>query len=507
MRERSEVARGTGTMPVVVEPGQRPAPWTFPPPPPQPPGRSKRVAHFAAWAAGSALLVAATAVVLGSSGSAHPSEWDPKVRELAEFASDERGLAFEHPVHVDFLTEDEYAELTTYAEADLTDEDKLAEEDFEAVSRALGLVRGDVDLLDSSNDLSSDGTLAYYDVLSERVIVRGTELTPSVKATLVHEFTHVLQDQNFDLDRIFDTDAQNNAFRAVYEGDADRIEQEYLASLTDEEYAAYDEEVSAGWEEVEEDLADVPEWLSVSFGAAYDLGGPFVFAIEAAEGRRAVNEALVEPPLTEEQLMDATRFLAGEKPETVTVPKVPKGARLIDDTDFGTLTWMFMLSERMPAADALDAVDGWGGDHFISYELDDQVCAAVRFAGDTRADTAEMGDALDRWAAAMPASAEAELTRAKDGTTLTVTSCDPGPEAESSDSAGGSVAALDVLATRAHLLGAFIEGGAPEEAAACMAGAMVREFTPEEIASDEEFDGLYERMGEIQERCSAAIES
>lgn len=494
-------------MPVVVEPGQRPAPWTFPPPPPQPPNRNRRMLHFAAWAAGSALVVAAIAVVLGTSGSAHPSAWDPKVRELAEFASDERGLAYEHPVHVDFLTEGEYAELTTYAAADLTDEDKLAEADFEAVSRALGLVRGDVDLLDSSNDLSSDGTLAYYDVLSERVVVRGTELTPSVKATLVHEFTHVLQDQNFDLDRIFDTDAQNNAFRAVYEGDADRIEQEYLASLTDEEYAAYEEEVSAGWEEVEEDLADVPEWLTVSFGAAYDLGGPFIFAIEAADGRRAVNEALVEPPLTEEQLMDATRFLAGEKPETVTAPRLPKGARLIDDTDFGTLTWMFMLSERMPPADALDAVDGWGGDHFISYEVDDQVCAAVRFAGDTRGDTAEMGDALDRWAAAMPASAGAEVTRARDGRTVAVTSCDPGPDAESADDGGGSQAALDLLATRSYLLAEFLDGGAPQEAAACVAGAMVREFTPEEIASEDEFEGLYERMGEIQTSCATAIES
>ena len=260
-------------------------------------------------------------------------------------------------------------------------------------------------------------------------------------------------------------------------------------------------------EQAEEDLADVPDWLTVSFGAAYDLGEPFVYAIEAAGGRRAVDEALREPPLTEEQLVDATRFLAGEKPKRVTAPKLPEGARLIDDADFGTLTWMFMLSERMPIADALDAVDGWGGDHFISYELDDQICAAVRFAGDTRADTAEMGAALDRWAAAMPAAAEAEVTRAKDGRTVAVTSCDPGPDAESSDCAGGSVAALDLLATRAHLLGAFLDGGASAEAAACVAGAMVREFTAEEIASEDEFDGLYERLGEIQEGCTAPIES
>ena len=495
------------TMPVVVEPGQRPAPWTFPPPPPTPPSRNRRVVHFAAWAAGSALVVAATAVVLGGSGSAYPSEWDERVRELAEFASDARGLTYEHPVHVDFLSEDEYSELATYAEADLTVEDKVAQHDFEASSRALGLVRGDVDLFESSNELVSDGTLAYYDLVTKRVMVRGTDLTPSVRATLVHELTHVLQDQNFDLNRVFETDAQNNAFRAVAEGDANRIEQEYLAGLSDEEYAEWEEEVNAGWEQAQEDLADVPDWLTVSFGAAYDLGEPLVHAIEAAGGRRAVDEALSEPPLTEEQLVDATRFLAGEKPKRVTAPKLPKGARLIDEADFGTLTWMFMLSERMPAAAALDAVDGWGGDAYIAYEVDDQVCAAGRFAGDTVADTTEMATALDRWAGAMPAGAEAEVTRAQDGKTVGFVTCDPGPDAEDSRSGGGSVAALDLLATRAYLLITFLDGGAPRGTAACAAGGMVREFTPEEIASQEEFPGLYERMAEIQDRCATPVES
>ena len=39
--------------------------------------------------------------------------------------------------------------------------------------------------------------LAYYSFRTKQITVRGRTLTPSVKATLVHELTHVLQDQHF----------------------------------------------------------------------------------------------------------------------------------------------------------------------------------------------------------------------------------------------------------------------------------------------------------------------
>ena len=39
-----------------------------------------------------------------------------------------------------------------------------------------------------------------------------------------------------------------------------------------------------------------------------------------------------------------------------------------DDGAFGALTWLMVLSERLPTQQALTAVDGWGGD-LLSLEL------------------------------------------------------------------------------------------------------------------------------------------
>ena len=66
--------------------------------------------------------------------------------------------------------------------------------------------------------------------------MRGTEVTPGLAVTLVHELTHVLQDQVFDLDRYHESDEEPTsgetfAFDSLVEGDADRIEQLYTDTL------------------------------------------------------------------------------------------------------------------------------------------------------------------------------------------------------------------------------------------------------------------------------------
>ena len=86
--------------------------------------------------------------------------------------------------------------------------------------RAIGLVEGTSDLFGATNQLSGDGTLAYYDPTDQRVRVRGTEQTEAVKATLAHELTHALQDQYFNLSRRGGNDDAVDRFRAVVEGAA-----------------------------------------------------------------------------------------------------------------------------------------------------------------------------------------------------------------------------------------------------------------------------------------------
>src|SRR4051794_27256854 len=148
-----------------------------------------------------------------------------------------------------------------------------------ALLRAVGLVHGKVDLFGAANKLSDDGTLAAYDPHDKHVRIRGTELTPSLRVTLVHELTHAVQDQHFDLERTFASDTGETAFRSLVEGDAMRIENHYIDELSDADMAAYDKQNEADVKQA--DMSDVPPVLTAFFDAPYALGSQLVDLLDA----------------------------------------------------------------------------------------------------------------------------------------------------------------------------------------------------------------------------------
>src|SRR5205814_1024739 len=161
-----------------------------------------------------------------------------------------------------------------------------------------GLASSSLDLLSAANDLNDSGTLAFYDPDTQRVSVRGTDMTPQMRVTLAHELTHALQDQYFDISdrrtKDFKTSGESAAFRALLDHD------------------------------------------------------------------------------------DA---------KSVIKPSVPNGAGdSIDDGDVGVTTWYLMLADRIDPLQALDAVDGWGGDAYVAFNSDGHTCMRMNFIGDTPTD-------------------------------------------------------------------------------------------------------------------------
>ncbi len=442
------------------------------------------------------ILTAATAAGIfvvgrdkGPQGPPHPSKWDARVQKYVDFVEDKRDLEFKYPVYVDFLPVKEFKEQITADRDELSEDDEKELEQFTGMFRALGLIEGDVDLFDKFNELQGKGTIGFYSYKDERVRVRGTELTPYVENVLVHELTHALQDQNFDLGKRFEeldkaddanSSAASQGFDALVEGDARRIEDKWRASLSDPERAALDKEKAAGAKGFENRSKGIPEVLVTMMSAPYDLGQALLAVAVQQGGDDEVDNLFRSPPKTEEQQLDPWTLIADHQ-GLLTVPKpdLPDGAKSFDDGAFGALTWLMVLSERMPTQQALTAVDGWGGDSYAAYERDGASCVTVNYRGDTPQDLAQMQSALQAWADKGP---KGSVSVTREDATLVFISCDPGKDAAKVAS-GKSMDAVALALTRTYLSLELVKGGMEVKVARCGADRLVREFTLEQLNS------------------------
>ena len=428
-----------------------------------------------------------------------PSAWDARVAPIADFVEKERGLEFDHPVEIEFLSPAEYRKAAISDDEQLTDEDRAALRDTVAQLRALGLVSGNVDLEAASDELADTGTLAFYDPDTKKVSIRGTELTPAVRATLAHELTHAVQDQHVDLGRLDDLEGEEgDALRAIGEGDADRIEDAYVDTMSDDDLDAYDAEQQKADEETASLDEKVPQVLQSLFAAPYAFGDQLVSILAADGGNGAVDKALRHPPKSSEVLLDpGTYGTDAAEPKDVSI-SAPDGVDELDDGTLGPIAWYLMLSRRIDPLDALAAADGWGGDHYVLYRDDDgRTCIDVAYEGDTSDDVDEMHDALDEWIAAGD-EGDASVETTTDG--LRFHACDPGEEADTAGGDGSDDEALGIAVTRAQIYDEILGQGATKEQASCFAEGVLDRFSTDQLLDEQgEYIQSDEGQAEIED--------
>lgn len=436
---------------------------------------------------GVGIAIAATAVVLvatrGDDGPSFPDEWDARVVPYIEFVEEERGLEFLHPVEVRFLDDDDFEAEVTADEADLTDEDRAAIDETTEVFRAFGLVEGELDLFDATNELTGEGTLGFYRFDDRTITMRGAELTPFSELTLVHELTHVLQDQHFEIGDQFeaidpDDTVSGAVLTAIVEGDARRVETAYRSTLTAEAEAAVAAEEEAAFAEFEAGVEEVPAVLQTFFATPYVFGEAMLAVVEAQDGTEGIDELFRDPPTSEEPLLDPWVPADGAEPLDVPEPDLGDGETEIGRGQVGSPGWLLLLAERIDVGQALDAADGWGGDAYVAFRRDDVVCVRVDWRGDSEADASEMTQALDDWVDAGPPGS-ASLERRDDG--LRLESCDPGSAVEGI-TLDASEAALTLAASRTYAALGFFETGATADEARCVGDGIIDVFDTDELA-------------------------
>jgi hypothetical protein len=466
------------------------------PPPPPPPAPTRRRGLWAALAVVALVCFAGAGVSYWwtQRGPDHPERWDPRVADLAAFVESERGVDFEHPVTVHFMTPEEYEEATSSGEGEPADEVVDAAAEQVGMFRALGLMTGEVDLLASGEALFGAGTAAFYDPVGEQVVVNaaaGDELSVATAVTVVHELTHVLQDQTVELDEVMGdeertTDAAD-AHLAIVEGDAMVVEDAYLASLSPDEVAEYDEEWAALAEESEAavDAAEVPEAMDLLFGVPYAVGPSYVIVADATGDRDVVDAAIAGavPPSLAVLELETDSWPDGPAPDA---PEVD-GDVLETDT-MGAMSWLVVLGGASTPDATLAAVSGWEGDRTVTWtDGSDRVCVDAEIVVDPEV-TGESSflAAATRWAASLPEQSGAVVSAPSEDR-VQLHTCDPGPGVEiAAARSGGAASAVEYVAIRnsivAELLGAP-EMGFGRDAALCYGEGLLAEFGVEQLSA------------------------
>lgn len=460
-----------------------PPPWPAPDPAtidqyPQPPTRrrSTTLALAAAAGAGIALLALGTTVATrGDRGGGvdAPDEWDPRVVDIAADVEAIRGLDFDHPIAVSFLPEDEFVQRVT-TDDDVSGPALDEAETYEAVLRASGLIEGDVDLAEENDQLAAGGVLGFYDPGTEELVVRGDELDPLVLGTLVHELTHALQDQHFDLSEPLSTesDGEYTGARSLIEADAIWVEEEWIADLPADEVDEYTrlegEFIAAG------DIDEAPPVLVEAISFPY-VFGPLLHATLLADGGlERVDEAFAAFPTSEEQVLFPARYLDDDDPELVELPAAldDDEGEILDEGAFGAFGLFQVLGARLDFAPTMVAVEGWGGDAYRVVRRDRTTCLDLAVSGDTAEDLAELVAAFEEWAD----GAEGASVATPDGLAV-LSTCDPGdrlPEAPNRTETGS---AFDALALRTLITtDAMNTAGLDAETAQCVGESVVDEI-------------------------------
>jgi hypothetical protein len=248
-------------------------------------------------------------------------------------------------------------------------------------------------------------------------VVRGTDATPYVRATIAHELTHAIDDQHFELERpaIEESDGEEGfGFSALVEGNAVRVEEAYLDTLSAAErdqYADEEAELAEGFPQF-----SIPTAVIQTLIAPYVTGPVLVDHILEEGGQPRLDEAFAEPPITSEQVLEPEVFIDGEGPRAVT-PPTADGA-VASQGAFGAFLLGLVLRDEISGSDAREAVDGWGGDAYVAWADGDRSCIRASFVGDSEDDTGEIASALEAWAE----ETEAEVSSGG-GDAVTVTRC------------------------------------------------------------------------------------
>lgn len=307
---------------------------------------------------------------------------------------------------------------------------------WEHVHAAFGFIDRDTDVERVLLDVLAEQAGGYYDPQRESFVLLGDMPAAALSALAVHELTHALDDQYYDLDSLLaataDDDDRGAALGAVIEGSGVDVMTSWMieALASGELEAEALTALAAGEAGKAERLRAAPDFVVRSLLASYVAGHAFLRHPGSESMAAQIDRAFAALPVSTEQVLHPAKYW---DPDSLDVPSPMPGAEfdaglggaytLLGSGAFGELELASLTGDQLDlgafgipdgAAFTNAAASGWDGDRWWVWAQGKRLVAVMASRWDSVRDAQEF-ETQARWPADVHVVRRGELVVAVHG--------------------------------------------------------------------------------------------
>jgi len=236
-------------------------------------------------------------------------------------------------------------------------------------------------------ELYTEQVAGFYDPETKKLcLIEGFDPVLQ-QAIMVHELTHALQDQHFDLKQLVDPDINNDdlllAHETIIEGEATAVMLEIFSGLNITQLPDLGPLVDTTLSMpifADSSLTRAPEYIKKHLLFPYSAGTSFIQRYYSTHQSYNSSQLFSQIPTSTEQIIHLEKYFDDrDEPISITINDLEDCLQhswhpLYSDV-IGELDFSILLNTFLPAEEAKIAAEGWDGSRFYTFErnCDDRV--------------------------------------------------------------------------------------------------------------------------------------
>lgn len=340
--------------------------------------RVDRVVHLILY-----VLISMTWVLLLPALSIATDEACTLVKDATRVASEVRGLKIRKAVPCKIQNKEEVKQFLLDTIKEKIPRERIANEG--ELYKILGIIPKDFKYLEGLVNLYTSQLGGYYDPDKEYYAMASWMPVAMQFPIAVHEMTHALQDQYYELDKLMDHFSLDSdllsARSALVEGDATAVMMDFARKAAGQGPIAEEKSVASMMMQniagamMFSSVQDTPSALQAMLIFPYVSGLRFAHALLREGGYKRIDQAFKVLPESTEHILHPEIFLRKERGYIdVPTPSAPTSTPVASTTPeysdrLGEFFIATFLGAKIPAESASTAASGWGGDRVALYQL------------------------------------------------------------------------------------------------------------------------------------------